>query len=48
MSTMVESNKTRDLELIERFKSGDESAYEEVTYKDQTKSPISYATPAYA
>lgn len=26
----------------------DESAYEEVTYKDQTKAPISYATPAYA
>jgi len=26
----------------------DESAYEEVTFKDQTKSPISYATPAYA
>jgi RNA polymerase sigma-70 factor (ECF subfamily) len=27
---MVESNKTRDLELIKRFKSGDESAYEEL------------------
>ena len=27
---MVESNKTRDLELIERFKSGDDSAYDEL------------------
>ena len=26
----------------------DESAWEEVTYNDPAKAPISYATPAYA
>jgi len=26
----------------------DESSYEEVTFSDSKKSPISYATPAYA